>query len=155
MVSKTESESIEDKVPPIRSAKHTSIITSSKTETLTQVNKFHNFNFSLFFYINLNYFFKETKNSQVGKKSVKPRDYREWEKWVFKKKNDFLNFIDLRIEKQIDKELEEKENIEKITKVTDDKSAVNHGKNLSKSLIKDLPKDINTESKNIFKSKFI
>ncbi|RNA25416.1 sperm-associated antigen 1 [Brachionus plicatilis] len=98
----------EDKEPPIRSAKQTNIIKSGNTKPLTQ----------------------ETKNSQSAKKSVKPKDYREWEK----------------IEKQIDKELEEKENLETISKVADDRTAVNHGKNFSKSLVKDLPKDINIEN---------
>lgn len=36
-----------------------------------------------------------------------------------------------------------KENADTISKITDDKTIINHGKNLSKSSVKYLPKDIN------------
>ncbi|CAF0712360.1 unnamed protein product [Brachionus calyciflorus] len=98
-------------IPPVRSAKQASIISSASKSSSQTI--------------------QETKKEiSTSKKSVKPKDYREWEK----------------IEKQIENELEDKNDNESISKVSKDKTVVNHGRDLSKNLVKELPKEVPVEN---------
>ncbi len=83
--------------------------------------------------------FKTSINSTAQKstnKTPKPKDYREWEK----------------IEKSLEKELEENENEAKakanksdVLKVTEEKTAINSGPKSSKSLIQELNQKVETQ----------